>query len=64
MKGMDVGSRSRRRQLGHPMVSMNFISKFNSGGKSVSDKIPMVTDLIRVGNMIRRGSRWSQMTRW
>jgi hypothetical protein len=61
---MDGGSRSIRRQLGHKMVSTKFISKFNSGGKSVSHKSQMVNDLVRVKNMIRRIRIWFQMTKW
>jgi hypothetical protein len=46
------------------MVSTKFISKFSSGGKSVSDNRQMVTILIRVRNMVKSNSKWSQMTKW
>jgi hypothetical protein len=54
----------RRREVGHRMVSTNRISKFESVVKRESVHDQMVTNLIRVRNMIRTTSRWFKMTEW
>jgi hypothetical protein len=46
------------------MVSTDRISKFESVVKRESVHDQMVTDLIRIRNMIRTTSRWFQMTEW
>jgi hypothetical protein len=46
------------------MVSTDCISEFESVVKKEYTDDQMVTDLIRVKNMIRTTSRWSQMTEW
>jgi hypothetical protein len=48
---------SIRREIGHRMISEQFISKIKSVSKSASDNSQMVSGLIRVRNRIRTSSR-------
>jgi hypothetical protein len=50
-------------KVGHRMGSTEFISKFHSVVKGESTDGQLVTDLVRVQNMIGKFIKWPQMGR-
>jgi hypothetical protein len=51
---------SIRREIGHRMISEQFISKIKIVSKSAPDNSQMVTDLISLGNRIETTRGWPQ----